>query len=770
MNSIKPVLSFLLAFAVGVRVSASVLTVPGTSVGEVKVECANPGGWTFSTALEKGASRDVVTIRLTSPVEAPPPQFNAFFYTSGADVLQVWTPFDDRCQLWPFAWGNARYVSSLAYRAPLCAAFNNRDRNRCTVAVSDAFHRLNYGLTVDERTCRLEGRFRFFTERESPRTSYEAKILIDRRDVFWGDAVREAADWISATAGLRPAEVPEAAFDPLYSSWYAFWQDVHAPVIEEEARLAAALGMKTAILDDGWQKEKSRTYYSATGDWMPVKGRFPDMKAHVAAVHRAGLRYLLWLSVPFIGDESAIWARFKDKCLKITPDGVGRLDPRFPEVREYLLSTYERAVGEWGFDGLKLDFIDEFRLPPVDPAVAQGYAGRDFKSLPEAVDRLMKDVVARLRAIRPDVLLEFRQQYMGPAIRQYGNMIRASDCPADPAGNRRRVADLRLTSGATAVHSDMLVWSADETPENAARAVLSALFGVVQYSMVLQRIPVPQREMMRHWIGFSVKHRDALLKGGFRPHHPEMQYPWIESWSADERIVAAYVENQALPIAADGRTVYAINASQEPSLVLDLAAAPADAEAFDTFGRSAGFRKVGKGLQRVEVPLSGYLVLRPRVEWPLDTLFKTPKAHPADAYRTNGVEVAFLEGLPCRGKPTRVFCYYGVPKHKPGEKVPGMVLVHGGAGSAFYRWVKFWNDRGYAAISMDTCGCVSGNVKGDEQRGHFRHPDGGPAGWAGSARPAATCATSGSITRWRTPSSATPSSARSTGSIPTASA
>ena len=36
---------------------------------------------------------------------------------------------------------------------------------------------------------------------------------------------------------------PEAAFDPLYSSWYAFWQDVHAPVIEREARLAAELGV-----------------------------------------------------------------------------------------------------------------------------------------------------------------------------------------------------------------------------------------------------------------------------------------------------------------------------------------------------------------------------------------------------------------------------------------------------------------------------------------------------------------------------------------------
>ena len=119
------------------------------------------------------------------------------------------------------------------------------------------------------------------------------------------------------------------------------------------------------------------------------------------------------------------------------------------------------------------------------------------------------------------------------------------------------------------------------------------------------------------------------------------------------------------------------------------------------------------------------------VAWPLETLYRTPRTFPADAYRTNGVKVAFLEGVPYQGKPTKVFCYYGVPARKAGEKVPGMVLVHGGGGSAFARWVKFWNARGYAAIAMDTCGCVSGNVQGREQDGHFRHPAGGPPGWGG---------------------------------------
>ena len=221
----------------------------------------------------------------------------------------------------------------------------------------------------------------------------------------------------------------------------------------------------------------------------------------------------------------------------------------------------------------------------------------------------MKDVLTRLRKINPEVLVEFRQHYMGPAILQYGNMMRCADCPADPCANRRRICDLRLTSDALAVHSDMLVWSKDETPQGAALPILNVLFSTIQYSMILAKINPAHRDVIRHWLKFSQDHRAALLKGGFRPHHAENGYTWIESWNDKERILATYAGNQVLPVPADGRTVYAVNATQETSIVLDLAEVPATAEAFDTFGGSVGGRLLVKGLNRVAVPPSGYLRL-----------------------------------------------------------------------------------------------------------------------------------------------------------------
>ncbi|MBR4171250.1 MAG: DUF1573 domain-containing protein [Kiritimatiellae bacterium] len=129
-----------------------------------------------------------------------------------------------------------------------------------------------------------------------------------------------------------------------------------------------------------------------------------------------------------------------------------------------------------------------------------------------------------------------------------------------------------------------------------------------------------------------------------------------------------------------------------------------------------------------QTPFS-HVTVKSSLPWNRSVLYRTPRVFPATEYRTNGMETIFYEGEPFKGKPTRVFAYLGMPAVPPGQKVPGIVLVHGGGGSAFYRWVKLWNSRGYAAISMDTCGAISGNTVGNEQRAHYRHDYSGPAGW-----------------------------------------
>jgi dienelactone hydrolase len=116
------------------------------------------------------------------------------------------------------------------------------------------------------------------------------------------------------------------------------------------------------------------------------------------------------------------------------------------------------------------------------------------------------------------------------------------------------------------------------------------------------------------------------------------------------------------------------------------------------------------------------------VSWDLAALSTVPRTYPASEFTTPEVTALFYEGPKFQGRSTRVFAYYGVPKMPAGQKAPAMVLVHGGGGTAFDRWVKLWNSRGYAAISMDLCGCLPVRETPKKWK---RHSDGGPPGWGG---------------------------------------
>ena len=105
-------------------------------------------------------------------------------------------------------------------------------------------------------------------------------------------------------------------------------------------------------------------------------------------------------------------------------------------------------------------------------------------------------------------------------------------------------------------------------------------------------------------------------------------------------------------------------------------------------------------------------------------MLRAPATHPAPGFQAEGLEAVFYDGLPWKGRPTKVFAWIGMPKVEPGRKVPGIVLVHGGGGTAYEAWARLWVGRGYAAIAMDTVGAVpaGGYVKGP------RHADAGPPG------------------------------------------
>ena len=562
-----------------------------------------------TTHLESGV--DLVHISMTAPIPTMLPPCTLSWTHPIVEIHAFWrTAGDHHKSLLPVY---ARKLTTKAMsQAPVCCLHSFGGQNRLTFAFSDALHTLQMSAGVHEETATLHCSIDLFVEPSSPLERYEAMLRIDTRDIPYYECLEEVQQWWASQPGYQPALVPETARLPMYSTWYSFHQLVAAAQVEEQCRLAKELGCEAIIVDDGWQTSGVARDYAYTGDWEVAAEKIPDMKTHVARVHELGMKYLLWYAVPFVGIHSKAYARFADKLLEtIDTFGAGVLDPRFPDVREYIISTYEQAMCAWDLDGFKLDFIDSFAAPS---RVEQELSARqDYLSVPEAVDRLLADLLARLKAIKPNVVIEFRQSYIGPRMRKYANMFRAADCPNDALTNRIRTLDLRLLCGESAVHSDMLMWHKDEPVESAALQIVNILFAVPQISVLLDTLPPQHLTMIRYWLTFWRNHRDVLLDGELAALHPETNYPVVLATTPEKRVVVMYQDTLVNPGLHLPGTLMVVNGTLDQRMVLEFAedAGTRQLTIFDCQGQVSRKERVhiSKGLLRIEVPAAGMVTL-----------------------------------------------------------------------------------------------------------------------------------------------------------------
>ncbi|MDH3711389.1 MAG: alpha-galactosidase [Cyclobacteriaceae bacterium] len=508
---------------------------------------------------------ELATLKLTHQQGATPPPFSLKWQLPSSNIAGYWSSASFTNKTIKPDWNPSKVRSMLAKEAPVVTLFGHDDLNRVTFSVSEALNTVVSSTSVREEDGMIYNEIKFFSEAHKELQTYEVKVRLDTRDLPYAVSIQEVAAWWASFEHYQPLTVPEVARLPVYSTWYSYHQNVSADAILSECKVAKEMGFESIIVDDGWQTLDASRGYAFTGDWEPE--RIPEMKELVQKVHDLGMKFVLWYAVPFVGEKSKAYDRMKGKFLRYW-DGQGTyvLDPRFPEVRDFIIQVYVRAVKEWDLDGFKLDFIGRFTAD--DETVLKATEGRDYASVNEATDVLMTSLVQELKKIKPDIMIEFRQPYSGPAMRKYGNMFRAADCPNLALINRVRTTDLRLLSGSTAVHSDMLMWHYDEPVETAALQLLNVLFSVPQISVRLEDIPQDHFDMIKFYVDYWVTNRNVLLDGEFQAVNPLANYPLISGWSGDKKISTVY-DNLAIPTETNGPPKFdVINANASNQILL----------------------------------------------------------------------------------------------------------------------------------------------------------------------------------------------------------
>ena len=436
------------------------------------------------------AGDDTVTVRFSVPV---------------VDVQQLWTP--DLAQ--PFL-GRKWWItkdSAPQSNLPYISYFNLAEQNLFSFgsASLEWDNRLNSKINQEKGVYEVA-----LTVVAGPKGALRPfAVTLDRRAVVWTQALD---DW-RASLAYPKGVYPEAAWKPVFCSWYAVHAAVTQDWTERTAKIAADLGFGTFILDDGWSydemkrvnPETIKTWYRDVGDWSSFsKAKFPDFKAHRERMRALGLKYIVWVAPYFFGTRSEPFRRWGYDKMEDPGvfEGNALADVANDEMMRPVTDQLVTFLKETDLDGLKIDFLDYIK-PSVDKP--RGAASLAY----------IEDLMKRLRALKPDGVFEYRQSYATPITAHLATQFRAGDVPYEWLANLLRIAQIRLAMGSRVpVHADPIYWSDYETDENVDRHFMASMAGVPMLSMDLEKMPAARRRTVKAWTDYYRTRIEKFHRGG----------------------------------------------------------------------------------------------------------------------------------------------------------------------------------------------------------------------------------------------------------------
>ncbi|HEY0954751.1 MAG TPA: alpha-galactosidase [Roseateles sp.] len=211
---------------------------------------------------------------------------------------------------------------------------------------------------------------------------------------------------LMAAQGLVAPEPPSSAYEAQWCAW-GYERDFSLDYVRATLPKVQELGFKWAVLDDGWQVK--------TGDWTPDSTKFPrgadDMKALVADIHARGMKARLWIAPLAVAPGSDELHDHTDLLL-LDKDGAVQdvtwwnsfyLCPAYSKTQERLAATIKMIIGDWGFDGLK---VDGQHLNGVAPCFNPKHKHARPEESVEAVSTFYKVMHEVAHAANPEAVVE----------------------------------------------------------------------------------------------------------------------------------------------------------------------------------------------------------------------------------------------------------------------------------------------------------------------------------------------------------------------------
>jgi hypothetical protein len=369
--------------------------------------------------------------------------------------------------------------------------------------------------------------------------------------VPWIDCLRDYAMHLRTIENLQPVTTPESLL-PYWCSWTDWYSgDITDRLILDNARESIAAGIQNIIIDDGWYgvgTDYDFSYTLSMGDWTEDTRKIPDLKKLVSDIKSMGGNAILWCAPhgvnpksPSIPQRHPYFIQNEPGVDMLTHNGYHSLCFMCPEAREMMADIIAELFTRYGIDGIKMDLFNNL---PADPCVSESHT-HDTSSMIIGLQRTMQRIYEKANAVRPDCIIELKQNYATPYLFQYGTLIRAGDTPYNPEGNYVRTAYINAYTPYS--ENDYQTVTGQDSPEQTAVIILKMMaIGVPTYSMDMTLLSDTQKEMLRFYHAWYADNVDTIA--AFRlPCDPD-----LGSWrlqGADKDIYFLVNEENRLEIA-----------------------------------------------------------------------------------------------------------------------------------------------------------------------------------------------------------------------------
>ncbi len=309
-----------------------------------------------------------------------------------------------------------------------------------------------------------------------------------------------------------PDVTTSASLYPLWCSWTDwFSDDVTDEVIVNNVKAGIELGIKNYIIDDGWFGPGLDNDFDVTidmGDWEPDPSKIKDMGKLVQEVKKAGASPMIWCAPHAVAPAAKCFPQRKpylimdnDGELLMTHNGFHVLCFMNREAREIMADICVGLIKKWDFDGAKYDLFNCV----ANMKCSNPNHNHDVTSMIEGLDKTLALIDEKTKALKPDYIVELKQNYGTPFLARYGTMMRAGDTPYNAEGNFQRT--LYNQSYTPYSVNDYQTITNDDTPEDAACIVLKMITaGIPAYSIDFFRLNQKNKAVIAHYNNWYNEH------------------------------------------------------------------------------------------------------------------------------------------------------------------------------------------------------------------------------------------------------------------------